>query len=81
MKELAPYVKDYFIKRMIEYEKARYVISIKILGLILLIIVVTSAILTYLNVLKGESFTFLMGIIVGYIMTHLKMFIKIEEKK
>jgi len=79
IKEVLPLVKDYFTTKLEKVDSPRFKISTLVFGGLLFIIVLITAFLVYIDKLAADNFTFLIGIIVGYAMTHLKNIITIQE--
>ena len=77
--KLAPDIKDYFVKKM-EADTPIFTTSIWVLCGLILVIIITTALMAAYDIISGESFTFLMGVLIGYIMTHLKALFVVQEE-
>ncbi len=82
LREVAPLVTKYLEQRlrvMKEYEYPRFSLSVKVFGLLLGVVVAASFMLTLVGKMSGESFSFLMGVVIGYVMSHLKSLVLVER--
>ncbi len=67
-----PAIEKYLNAKLVHYDKPRFKYAIGGVCLILLIIVIGSMFLVFNGLLGADAFTFLMGIIVGYLLTFFK---------
>ena len=67
-----PVVEQYFSKKMQHVDNPRFKWATIVFGLILFTIVVGSGILVYEGKIDAGNFTFLLGVIVGYMMTFME---------
>lgn len=75
-----PLVEKYFTTRLEKLEAPKFKISSIIFSTILLVIVIGSGVLVFYGKITSDNFTFLIGVIVGYLMTFIKNIVMIERE-
>lgn len=73
-----PMVERYLDTKIKHVEKPKFQYTVVIIGVVLLVVIVGSMILVWQKVLGSDAFTFLMGIVVGYLMTFFREMILVE---
>lgn len=77
--EIIPTFASYYEKRMLSHETPILKTSIWILAGIVILIVVGTGFLVYIGKLDAASFTFVIGTVLGYLLSFSKMFLKKER--
>ncbi len=70
--KVAPLIEKYYSAKLEKIEAPKFRWSAIIFGIMLVVIVVGSMYLVYEGKLGADNFTFLVGVIVGYMMTFIK---------
>jgi len=78
-KEMVPLVKEYYTKKIEKLDAPMFKTSTYVFGAIIVLIVIASTFLVYVNKLSSDSFAFLIGVLVGYVFSFVKSIVQIQQ--